>query len=674
MSYSFMRRWALASLLLVWPSRAMAQELSPVPTGGPMAPDAGGEFDPNAQAGDDDPNFSPPAAPLVVPTALEAATQKALDRANALLDARDPAAVDLARETSASALKDLNISLGSDALARTSLPADPFSLRLAMGAIQAHALWGRAAEEFGRRDEAITALVRAKTLLVALPAPPIGTFSRDLNLQLNTLLRTGLPLSAPEDVLSGIAAHVQGNLWKTRRFEFSPLPGQNRSSALLVTQGQLFPPAGRDGNLVKIPPMYREIAADRLPSSLQLNRMVAGYERAGNTGNWRQVVRVFYASPFLTKNKRDDSPRAAALATQFLRVHATYASQLGATNLYARDPLDEGVTTLYLLEISAIWPQDDDDPVVLANLGPKMPPINIGPRPNASLPRTTPTMRPWMPIAGTNEAQPGEILFWKAGASRSEAEWLRELFHEYGHVALPPLGGFRPPLEPYANGLIGETLGALWAGQNAGFSGADGKIISANDFLFQVQHQAIPARETFLRADPRAPLAGGTFADLRFLQGLCVVCERVYGAPILGRAFAPLSERAANTSNVAARRSLLGAGDLLDALEPAMRQGFAARRNLPIYLPAALDLPLDAPTLIGRAPVSLRAGTQTRGWIYVPTGAQSLRIEASGLSALGFPWNREGSATKIYFGGKSGWQRLSLVARADTVLSGARFE
>lgn len=674
MSPYFMRRWALLTLLLICPAYARAQELSPVPGDNAPAPDATGTLDPNTDTGNDNVADTPPtplAAP--VPTALDVATQSALDRANALLDSRNPAAVDVARTAAQNALKTLDVATGGNALDALTLPADSLSVRLALGAIQAHALWGRAAQGFGRRDEAITALVRAKTLLVALPALPDPILVRDVNLQLNTLLRAGLPLSAPDDVLTGIAARVHGNLWKARRFDFAPLPGQG-AREMLVTQGQLFPPAARDGNLVRLPSLYSDVSADRLPPSLQLNRMVAGYERAGSNGNWRQSVRVFYASPFLTRNKRDDSGRAAGLASQFLRVHALYQDQLGATNLYARGPQDEGVTTLYLLEISALWPQDDDDPVVLANLGPKMPPVNTGPRANVTRPRATPTMRPWTPIAGTSESDPGEILFWKAGASRSESEWLRELFHEYGHVALPPFGGFRAPLEPYANGLIGETLGALWAGQNQNFSGPDGKPIPANDFLFQVNNQALPARQVFLRADPNAPHQNGTFADLRFLQGLCVVCERAYGAPLLGRAFAPLSQRAANVSGVAERRSLLTTGDLQDALAPAMHGAFAVRHTLPIYLPAALDVPLDARALINRAPVRLLAGTRANGWIYVPAGAASLRIKASGLSVLGFPWSREGSATKIYFGGKSGWQRLSLVARENTTVGEARFE
>ncbi len=631
-------------------------------------------------------------APVALDDKISSATQSALAQGQLLLDQNDPACVPLLREAAQNALKALSASANGNALSLNPLPDDALTVRLALSAIQAHALWGRAADEFGRRDEAITALVRGKTLISASRVQPDGTLARDLNLELNALLRSGLPLVAPDDVLDAIAARAHENLWRARRFDFAP-PAKTALDALpktglLITDGQLFPPAARNQSLVQIPPFYRpaptltgvelQNALDRLPPSMKLNRMIAGYERVSsgaNAGQWRQAVRVFYASPFLTKDKRDDAARAELLATQFLKVHALFDSQLGATNLYARGARDEGVTTLYLLEISALWPQDDDDPVVLTNLGPKMPPVNTGPKPVTVESQTTAISKPWQAIAGRDEAgAPGEILFWKAGMKRSEGEWTRELFHEYGHVALPPFGGFRAPLEPYGNGLIGETLGMMWAAQNPDALGASGASDSRADFLLHVEQQAVPARMVFLNGNPATTRFNGALADLKFLQGLSVVVERVYGAPLLGRVFSPLSLRGAGTQNVAARRSLLNTGSLLDGLDGALKTSFAAKKSLPIYLPAALDVALDANALSTRAPVQLKAGSRASGWIYVPEGATMLRVDSSQLSALGTPFKRDGNATRLYFGGKSGWQKLALVATGDTMLQNARFE
>ena len=620
---------------------------------------------------------------------ISSATRDAIAKGQALLDDNDPASVSTLRGAAQGALKALSASAGGNALTLAAFPDDDLTNRLLPLAIEAHARWGRAADQFGQRDEAITALIRAKSLLARARFLPDETLVRDFQLELNGLLRAGLPLVAPDDVLDGIASRAHENMWHARRFDFAPSQktalDSSPRTALLVTEGQLFPPALRNQSLIQIPPFYRptsglspdetQAALDRLPGSVKLNRMIAGYERATggpNKGQWRQTVRVFYASPFLTRANRDDAPRAQALAAQFLRVHALFASQLGATNLYSRGE-QAGVTTLYLLEISALWPQDDDDPVVLANMGAKMPPINTGPKPKFSQAQPTALMKPWQALAGQTEgAAPGEIMFWKAGYARSEAEWTRELCHEYGHVSLPPFGGFKAPLENYGNGLIGETLGMMWAAQNS--TALDSGAGLGADALLHVAKQAVPARRFFTQSDPTAPRTDGSIADLKFLQGLCVMVERTYGAPLLGRAFAPLAARGAATQSVAARRTLMRTPNLLGSLDAALRTAFAARKSLPIYLPSALDVPLSPLDLVNRAPLSLKAGARATGWVCVPSGATTLRVECPDLSVVGTPFKREGAATLLYFGGKTGWQKITLVATADATLRGARFE
>ncbi|RYX82703.1 hypothetical protein EON83_17960 [bacterium] len=620
------------------------------------------------------------------------ATQATLAKGQELLDQNDTSALPLLREAAQSSLKALGVASGGNALTQTALPGDSVTQRLAISTIEAHALWGRAAAQFARRDEAITALVRAKTIMGSTRVSPSSSVVRDLNVELNSLLRSGLPLVAPDDVMEGIAVRAHENLWKAQRFEFAPTSKSGLDDlpklGLLVTAGQLFPPAERNQSLVQIPPFYRPEATlsaaekdqelDRLPTSLKLNRMIAGYQRVDsgtNAGQWRQTVRVYYASPFLTRDKRDDSLRAQQLAAQFLKVHALFDSQLGATNLYTRGVRDEGVTTLYLLEISAIWPQDDDDPVVRANMGPKMPPINTGPKPTTVESQTTPLVKPWQALAGQDESTtPGEIMFWKAGFERSEGEWLRELFHEYGHVALPTFGGFRPPLEPYGNGLLGETLGMMWAAQNPAALGLDNTTDLRDDFLLHVKTQAVPARSAFLAADPTEPRLDGSATNLKFFQGLGVMLERTYGAPLLGRAFAPLAQRSVGAQNVAVRRSMLNTRSLLDGLDGAMKTSFAAKKALPIYLPAALSVGLEPEALVNRAPVALKAGARATGWVYVPAGATTLRVDAPNISALGTPFKREANVTRLYMGGKSGWQKITIVAGTNTTIQNARFE
>ena len=662
-----------------------------------------------------------------------------LQSATDLLDAGDARSARELREVAQSALQVLQNTSDADVLsaAPASLPGDSVTLGLTQQVARAHWLWGIAAQRFARRDEAITALARARRLVVASAgSDDQSILLRDINLELSKVLSDGLPLVAPDDVLLGIAQLVHGNQWAPRAIGFEPSGGtigapvvqsQSGDQRLLVTDGQLFPPPAPDAQELapRTPALYQMLDAKQLPSSLKLNKMVAGYARqksGPNAGQWRQIVRVFYASERLTENKRADLPRARALAEQFLKVHAYYEDELGLSNLYAQGDRDAGVASLWLLEVSALWPQDDKDPRVLAQLGPQMPSVNTGKSTVDARPETTALMRPWSPIAGSIERAPEEILFWKAGLERPEAEWLRELFHEYGHVTLPPIGGFRAPLEPYANGFIGETLGMMWAAQSpaqfvvqlkdkmpqsqfaprainaattnaattnaATTNAATTNAATANasrradevaelraDIAEHLQKHALPARALFVSNGPGAALAErGDAQALLYLAGLSVYLERVYGAPMLGRALQPLAQRASQTRNAAARRGLQRPGDLLSSIETAWNQPWRADKTVPVWLPGALNVPLDAQTLVNRGAITLGKGARATLWMWVPPGTLELRIEGAGagnLSVVGTPFAAKGDVARVYFT-DNGWQRVTLVAQDNATLETAK--
>jgi hypothetical protein len=629
-------------------------------------------------------------------------TRDALLRGRSQLDSNDARAVLTLRDASQRALVALGQVAGPNILMAVpeSLPNDVVTAGLAQKAAEAHYYWGLAADRFARRDEAITAFSRAVRLSRAVSGPTTdgGTLRRDAAQDLGRVLREGLPLIAPDDALDSIATIAHRDLWTPRRFSFDPsgLSSEIEGATLpksefLITDGKLFPPVGPNNTLARVPPLYQSVPPDSLPPSLKLDKMVAGYARetsGPNKGQWRQNVRVFYASPYLTKDKRDDFPRAKVLCEQFLRVSALFRSQIGAQNLYARGDRIEGVTTLWLLEISALWPQDDDDPAILAQLGPLMPDLNTGPKRDATDPVVTALMRPWMPIAGHLESDPGEMLFWKSSLARSEAEWIREICHEYGHVALPPLGGFRPPLEPYANGMMGETLGLLWvagvpnalnlSGANRPAGATAPKTPQVSAIEAQITAQTVPALKFFLQSRPESALrASGSADGWKYLQGLTIYLERVYGGKTLGRVLSPLSLRAAKISDVAVRRSLLGTQNLMGSLDTLPRDSWGSSKTIPIWLPGAFNLSHSADSLVRRGETVLKANTSTRVLLFVPPGADSLRIDGVGtgqLRCVGLPFTNSNGAMRIYFAGKSGWQNFSIAAGADAKVSTARFE
>jgi hypothetical protein len=77
------------------------------------------------------------------------------------------------------------------------------------------------------------------------------------------------------------------------------------------------------------------------------------------------------------------------------------------------------------------------------------------------------------------------------------------------------------------------------------------------DVLRHVERNALPALRIFLAQGPESPLGrAGTGESLRYLQGLSVYLDRVYGSASLRRGFAPLSIKPLPASTVTTRRAV----------------------------------------------------------------------------------------------------------------------
>jgi len=79
--------------------------------------------------------------------------------------------------------------------------------------------------------------------------------------------------------------------------------------------------------------------------------------------------------------------------------------------------------------------------------------------------------RPWgqpVDLWLTERGEPGaramgrDVYLYATGTPRAPEEWWRELAHEYGHVALPGIGGFTETDDPWADGELGELLFIKW--------------------------------------------------------------------------------------------------------------------------------------------------------------------------------------------------------------------
>ena len=73
----------------------------------------------------------------------------------------------------------------------------------------------------------------------------------------------------------------------------------------------------------------------------------------------------------------------------------------------------------------------------------------------------------WICNAGQmgGEQWQDNIYFYDLSTQRSSIEWIREIVHEYSHLALPAIGGYTAP-EYWANGYLGERLIVRWMEQS----------------------------------------------------------------------------------------------------------------------------------------------------------------------------------------------------------------
>jgi hypothetical protein len=658
---------------------------------------------------------TPPPGPAASTSALNssasvaASVEALLDRGAAMAADGNPNATGVLKGAATASLQLVETQGGHNLLSappEAMPPSGPLRDATLLAA-RAHLALGQAAERFAERDLAVQSLARAYRLAGPNRA---GTnrLSREVTLALNTALREGLPTVATDDTLDTLASMA---LWKPRRFSFDLPPGALGPAGtsgtldgrveLLVTHGKLFPSeamAEGEGrrNKTVVAPLYRFVASDALPNVLRLGLMTVGYEkvREGDArGLWAMRARVLYPHPLFTRYNRDDRPRAEALCAQFLRVRALKAAALGVANVYSPG----GVTSLWMNEVSALWPDDDDDPETADARGARMPKVNTSsPVPRANEIAETPLSMPWL-AAGQMIGAPGDIFFFKTTQARPEWEWLREIAHEYGHVALAPTAGFSPPLEPFSNGDLGESLAMMWTasapaafdlgafappapappapaaarGGGSGATGAAGTVGVARTAgslaaaaprvpsfdnstaamraaaLNHVARYAVPALRVWSTAGPNSPLRrAGTPDGQKYLNGFAIWAERVYGAPLLGAAMQPSLRRSSRSWNNNRRVAPVNGSTLISDWENAASlalkgnaRGASARSRaprLPLWLPGAIEtLPRQVPAaqLAGRSPLSLRTGERVATRLFVPAGTRVLHLELRGGGA-----------------------------------------
>lgn len=149
----------------------------------------------------------------------------------------------------------------------------------------------------------------------------------------------------------------------------------------------------------------------------------------------------------------------------------------------------------------------------------------------------------WLCAGGQSggEQWRSSLYLYDIDTPRSSIEWIREITHEYSHLALPPIGGYDAP-EYWANGYLGERLLVRWFQRlpngPAEVTALWGDFSGAPNFDRLL---IAPALTLYKKVGPsRVWLARRDELGMRYLIGQALTFDDKYGAARLGEAFSRL--------------------------------------------------------------------------------------------------------------------------------------
>ena len=133
------------------------------------------------------------------------------------------------------------------------------------------------------------------------------------------------------------------------------------------------------------------------------------------------------------------------------------------------------------------------------------------------------------------------LYLYDIDSPRSSIEWIREIVHEYSHLALPAIGGYDAP-EYWANGYLGERLLIRWLIRQS--DGPARVEATWGDFSGAPNFQRLlltPALAQYQKIGPNLIWqARKDEAGMRYLIGQALTFDDKYGAKRLGEALARL--------------------------------------------------------------------------------------------------------------------------------------
>jgi hypothetical protein len=226
----------------------------------------------------------------------------------------------------------------------------------------------------------------------------------------------------------------------------------------------------------------------------------------------------------------------------------------------------------------------------------------------------------WLCEEGKPGAQSSgsNIYILSAGTRRPPEEWIRQLCHEFGHVALPGVNHFPQP-EPWSNGLMGELVFGRW------LAAAVESSLAPHEWLYRqwpqdfCEQRLWPALQAALESGVPGPKDG-----VKAYAAFGAYAEAAFGSQILLEALPRPSPEPdaliAGLQRALASKSQTGLAIRLSSLPPKARSGLTP---FLVYLPEGAWTATGGPgparlSLDGRAldrsGGNYRVGSVKSGW------------------------------------------------------------
>jgi hypothetical protein len=161
---------------------------------------------------------------------------------------------------------------------------------------------------------------------------------------------------------------------------------------------------------------------------------------------------------------------------------------------------------------------------------------------------------PTAPVSNGGEQWRNNIYFYDVTDSRSSIEWIREIAHEFSHLAFHAVGGSYTNPEAFANGYLGERLLVRWISRGAGGGGQSLESVWRGTFAgyynFNRLLIAPPIADFKAFGLNKSRLKERDAKGMRYLIGMMLTIDDRFGSAAVGQLLQALADQHSSDPNL----------------------------------------------------------------------------------------------------------------------------